>query len=70
MKKIVFTGGSGRFGSVFKKVNTKYKIYFPEKKIFNIENYEMMIKYLNRIKPQYLIHAAGYLDQCLHMKRT
>ena len=59
MKKIVFTGGSGRFGSVFKKANTKYKIYFPEKKIFNIENYEMMIKYLNRIKPQYLIHAAG-----------
>lgn len=59
MKKIVFTGGSGRFGNVFKKINTRYKIYFPEKKIFDIENYEMMIKYLNKINPQYLIHAAG-----------
>lgn len=59
MKKIVFTGGSGRFGNVFKSIKSKYKIYFPKKKIFNIENYEMIIKYLNRVKPQYLIHSAA-----------
>jgi hypothetical protein len=31
--KIIVTGGSGRFGSVLKKVKTKNKILFPKKKI-------------------------------------
>ena len=31
--KIIFTGGSGRFGSVLKKNKTKYKVFFPTKKM-------------------------------------
>ena len=58
-KKIVFTGGSGRFGQVFKKIQTKEKVYFPKKQQLNIENFESIKKYLNKIKPTYLIHAAG-----------
>ena len=58
-KKIVFTGGTGRFGKVFKKIPTKEKIYFPNKQELNIENFESIKKYLNKIKPTYLIHAAG-----------
>lgn len=58
-KKIVFTGGSGRFGQVFKKIQTKEKIYFPKKQQLNIENFESIKKYLNKINPTYLIHAAG-----------
>ena len=58
-KKIVFTGGSGRFGQVFKKVQTKEKIYFPKKQQLNIENFESIKRYLNKINPTYLIHAAG-----------
>ena len=58
-KKIVFTGGSGRFGSVFKKIPTKEKIFFPKKKELNIENLNSINKYLKKIKPQYLIHAAA-----------
>ena len=58
-KKIVFTGGSGRFGQVFKKKPTKEKIYFPNKQQLNIENFESIKKYLNKINPTYLIHAAG-----------
>ena len=46
-KKIVFTGGSGRFGQVFKKIQTKEKIYFPKKQQLNIENFESIKKYLN-----------------------
>ena len=45
-KKIVFTGGSGRFGSVFKKIPTKEKIFFPKKKELNIENLNSINKYL------------------------
>jgi len=58
-KKIVFTGGSGRFGQVFKKIQTKEKIYFPKKQQLNIENFESINRYLNKINPTYLIHAAG-----------
>ena len=29
--KIVFTGGSGRFGNVLQKINSNYKILFPSK---------------------------------------
>ena len=58
-KKIVFTGGSGRFGQVFKKIQTKEKIYFPKKQQLNIENFESIKRYLNKINPTYLIHAAG-----------
>jgi dTDP-4-dehydrorhamnose reductase len=58
-KKIVFTGGTGRFGQVFKKIKTKEKVYFPKKQQLNIENFESIKKYLNKINPTYLIHAAG-----------
>ena len=58
-KKIVFTGGTGRFGQIFKKISTKEKIYFPNKQQLNIENFESIKKYLNKINPSYLIHAAG-----------
>ena len=40
MKKIVVTGGTGRFGSVLRSFNTKYKILFPAKKELNILNLE------------------------------
>ena len=59
LKKIVFTGGSGRFASIFKNIKTKKKIFFPNKKTLNIENYKSITKYLDRIKPKYLIHAAA-----------
>ena len=34
--KIVITGGTGRFGSILKKVKNKYKLYFPKKTELNI----------------------------------
>ena len=59
MKKIVFTGGSGRFAEVFKKVKHKYKILYPSKKQLNIENFDRIIRYLEISKPNYLIHCAA-----------
>ena len=31
-KKIVFTGGTGRFAKVFRKIPIKEKVFFPKKK--------------------------------------
>lgn len=59
IKKIVFTGGSGRFGQVFKKTITNEKVYFPRKNELNIENLNSINKYLRKVKPEYLIHAAA-----------
>jgi dTDP-4-dehydrorhamnose reductase len=59
MIKIVVTGGSGRFGSELKKYATKYKIYFPNKKEFNILKPGGLSKYLLKKKPKILIHLAG-----------
>ncbi len=57
--KIIFTGGSGRFGEVFKKKTNLKDIFFPKKKDFNILNLKQIQKYLSKKKPDILIHAAG-----------
>ena len=59
MKKILFTGGSGRFAKEFRKLNHRYKIDYPSKKQLNIENFNSILKYINKKKPNYLIHCAG-----------
>ena len=51
-KKIVITGGSGRFGSYFKKIKTNYNIFFPNKKNLDIRNTTSISKYLKKIKPK------------------
>ena len=59
MKKIVFTGGSGRFAQIFKSIKHKYKIKFPSKTELNIEKFSSIKSYLGKNKPHYLIHCAG-----------
>jgi len=59
IKKIVVTGGSGRFGSVLKKIKTKNQVFFPNKKQFNILDNKSIKKYLEKKKPNILIHLAG-----------
>jgi len=59
MKKIIVTGGTGRFGNILKNYKTKYKMVFPSKKEFNILEEKKILKYLKIKKPNYLIHLAG-----------
>mgnify|MGYP001466876025 CR=1 FL=1 len=58
-KKIIVTGGSGRFGKILKDYKTKHKIIFPTKKQLNILNLKNIEKYLKIKKPDILIHLAG-----------
>ena len=50
LKKIVMTGGSGRFAQIFKKIKHKDKIFFPTKKELNIENVSLLKNILKKIK--------------------
>ncbi len=59
MKKIVFTGGNGRFGKVLQTSSLRDKFYFPQKKELNITDIKSIEKYLKKTKAKYLIHAAG-----------
>ena len=57
--KIVFTGSSGRFGRIFKSVYSFKNIHYPSKKIFDVCNYRSIKKFLKKIKPKIIIHAAA-----------
>ena len=58
-KKIIMTGGSGRFAKVFKKFKNKEDIFFPSKKTLNLVNINSIRKYVKKIKPNYVIHCAA-----------
>ena len=58
-KKIVFTGGSGRFGSIIKSVKSKYKLLFPSKKELDITDLKKIKSYFKKNKPNFVVHMAG-----------
>ena len=58
-KKIVITGGTGRFAQYLRPYESKYKIYFPLKKELNILDNDKIEKYLKKIRPDILVHLAG-----------
>ena len=58
-KKIIVTGGSGRFASVLSKAKLKLNIFFPSKNELNITKTSSIEKYIKKHKPKYLIHCAA-----------
>ena len=57
--KIVFTGGTGRFGQVLQKTKFNHEVFFPSKSDFNISNIKSIEKYLDKKKPSILVHMAA-----------
>ena len=58
-KKIVVTGGEGRFAQELKKNKSKYRFLYPKKKQLDITNYKLVKKFLKKIKPKTVLHLAG-----------
>ena len=58
-KRILVTGGTGRFGTVFKKLKTNYEILFPNKKTLDVTKFRNIQKYIKFKKPNFVIHLAG-----------
>ena len=58
-KRIVVTGGSGRFAKTLKKIKCKYIFIYPKKNQLNISNVNSIKKYLRKIKPHSVLHLAG-----------
>ena len=57
--KIIFTGGSGRFGKKFRNKTQLKNIFYPTSKEMNITNYNSVKKYLTKTKPTTIIHCAA-----------
>ncbi len=59
MKKILVTGGDGRFASELKKTKTKFKLAFCGKKELNIFSLKSIRESFSKHKPNYVLHLAG-----------
>ena len=58
-KRILITGGTGRFGTVLKKIKTNYEMFFPSRVTLDITNFRSIQKYIKLKKPNIVIHLAG-----------
>ena len=58
-KKILVTGGDGRFAKVLKRDNIKLDLYFASKKECNILSEKSIIKVIKKIKPKIILHTAA-----------
>ena len=58
-KKIVVTGGTGRFAQSLKKIRSKYKFIYPKKNSLDITNTKLIRKFLTKEKPESVLHLAG-----------
>ena len=58
-KRILVTGGTGRFGSILKGLKTNYEMLFPSKTTLDITNFRSIQKYIKLKKPNIVIHLAG-----------
>ena len=58
-KKIIVTGGDGRFAKELKKINSRYKFIFRNKKQLNILSLTSIKKNFKTFRPNYVLHLAG-----------
>ena len=58
-KKIVVTGGSGRFAQSLKKIRSKYKFIYPKKESLDITRLKSIKKFLKKERPESVLHLAG-----------
>ena len=58
-KKIVVTGGTGRFAQSLKKTKSKYKFIYPKKKSLDITKTKSIKNFLRKERPKSVLHLAG-----------
>ncbi len=59
LKKIVVTGGKGRFARELSKINTNYNFIFRNKRQLNILSLKSIQNNIKKFKPHSILHLAG-----------
>ncbi len=60
MKKVLISGGDGKFASEIKKYNTEYEIIAPSRNEMDVHNIEQVEHIVSTVKPDILLHAAAH----------
>ncbi len=58
-KKIIITGGTGRFAKILKSIKTNYNLLYPTKNEIDITSYKKIKSYLKNKRAKIVIHLAG-----------
>ena len=58
-KKILVTGGNGRFAVVLKEKNKKLNLVFKSKKQCNILSIKSLANCIKKVRPEIILHCAG-----------
>lgn len=59
IKKIIVTGGNGRFATELKQIKTNYSFFFRNKKQLNILSLKSIENNFKKFKPDCVLHLAG-----------
>ena len=59
MKKILVTGGDGRFAKILKNYKNRFRFIFRNKDQLNILNEKSIKNNIKKFKPNYIMHLAG-----------
>ena len=59
VKKIIVTGGNGRFAQELKRTKSKFKFIFRNKKQLNILSIRSIRKNMSKFKPDCILHLAA-----------
>ena len=59
IKKIIVTGGDGRFAKELRKTKSNYKFIFRNKKQLDILSVKSIKLNFNKIRPDCVLHLAG-----------
>ena len=59
MSKILVTGGDGRFARELKKIKSRYKFIFRNKKQLNILSVNSIKNNIKKFRPKIILHLAG-----------
>jgi len=59
IKKILLTGSTGMIGKNILEMNKNFFFFHPARKELNLLNFEKVYKYINKNKPDLIIHTAG-----------
>ena len=59
MEKILITGSDGRFGKILKRIKTKKKLIFKNKKELNIMSTTSIKNCLKKNKPKYIFDKSN-----------
>ena len=59
MKKIIITGGDGRFAKVLKHKFSGKNIFYFSKKELDVTKFKLIKKKIKKIKPKIILHLAA-----------